>query len=190
MRAVILLAAGRSRRFRKANKLLAPHRGRPLIDHALAAARAAPVARVIVVVGHDRARIVRHIRGIRTTIVFARDHREGLGASLRAGLKALRCNERDLFVFLGDMPTVPLGLTGRLARALRPGLDAVRPRGQAGPGHPVLLRRPDRDTIDRLCGDSGLAALIGGRTGWVATGRTGTARPADIDTRSDLARWR
>jgi molybdenum cofactor cytidylyltransferase len=187
MRAAILLAAGRSRRFHGANKLLARHRGRVLVEHALAAARLAPVGRIIVVVGHDRWRIAARVDRPRATLIFARDHRAGLAASLRAGLRALRANEREVFIFLGDMLAVPPTLPARLARAMRPGIAAVRPRGRDGPGHPVLLRRPDRATIDRLGGDSGLGALIAGRTRWIATK---DRRPPDIDTRRDLARWR
>ncbi|TVV73696.1 nucleotidyltransferase family protein [Sphingomonas solaris] len=187
MRVVLVLAAGRSRRFVGGNKLLAHAGGRPILSRALAAARAAPAARIIVVAGHDRARIARIARGPRTSVVFAHDHPLGVSASLRAGLAALWPIEREIFVFLGDMPAIPAALPRRLARSLRPGDDAVRPRGRDGPGHPVLLRRPDRATVARLRGDRGLAGLIAGRTRWL----TDNARqPADIDTRRDLARSR
>ena len=150
MRVAILLAAGRSTRFRHGNKLLARHRGRALIDHALAAARVAPIGRVVVVVGHDRWRIAARARGPRTSIVFASGYQTGLAASLRAGLNALRPREREIFVFLGDIPSIDRHLPARLARAMGPGFAAVRPRGPTGPGHPVLLRRPDRATIERF----------------------------------------
>ena len=134
-------------------------------------------------IGADRGRRARAAHAL----VFARDHRDGLAASLRAGLARAVADEREVFVFLGDMPACRPALPARLARGLRPGMAAVRPRGAVGPGHPVLLRRPDRETIDRLRGDRGLGALIAGRTRWIATRRR---RPADIDTRRDLARWR
>lgn len=187
MRVAIVLAAGRSRRFRGGNKLLARVRGVPIVRRAVTTARRAPVGRIVVVVGHDHARVAAQARGPRVTIVTARDHRDGASASLRAGLAALRPAERTLFLFLGDMPAVSTGLPARLARALRPGVAAVRPRGRGEPGHPVVMPRPDRRTIEKLSGDRGLGALIGGRTRWI---ETRTPRPADIDTRRDLARWR
>nr|WP_197276968.1 NTP transferase domain-containing protein [Sphingomonas profundi] len=187
MRVALVLSAGGSRRFVGGNKLLAPLRGRPIVQHAVAAARAAPAGRVIVVVGRDRARVAAAARGPRVSIVHARHHAKGVGESLRAGLAALRPAERTVFLFLGDVPVVPPGLTFRLARALRPGTVAVRPRDRAGPGHPVVMRRPSREIVARLQGDRGLGALIAGGTRWIGT--VGH-RSADIDTRRDLARWR
>lgn len=142
MRVAILLAAGSSRRFGRANKLLVRRGGVRLIDRALAIARAAPAARLIVVTGRDRAAMTRAVRGPRTTSVHAPDHAEGMGASLRAALAALRPNERQIFLFLGDMPAVPPTLAARLARALRPGDAGVRPVWRERPGHPVLFRLP------------------------------------------------
>ncbi len=187
MRVAILLAAGRSRRFAGGNKLLAKTSGRTLVAHAVVTARAAPVGRVIVVVGHDRDRIIRQVRRPGVSIVLARDYRDGVAASLRAGVAALRPRESEIFVFLGDMPNVSPLLAGRLARRLKPGDAAVRPRSAAGPGHPVLLRRPSRAILSRLSGDRGLGALIAGETRWV---QIAERRSPDIDTRRDWARHR
>lgn len=187
MRAAILLAAGRSRRFAGGNKLLMRTGGTTLIRHALAEARAAPVARILVVVGHDRARIAAQVRGPRVTVVTAKEYSAGVSASVRAGFAALWPIERAVFVFLGDTPEIPRGLPARLARALRPGTGAVRPRGRSGPDHPVLLRRPSRELLAALHGDRGLGALIAGRVRWIENRRR---HPADIDTRRDLSHWR
>lgn len=159
MRAAILLAAGRSRRFGSANKLLASRDGRPLVLHALAAARAAPVGRVIVVTGAQADRITRTVRRAcpRARIVRARDYREGLAASLRAGLATLRPIEREIFVFLGDMPAIPHGLALRLAfRLTRDRASAIRPVWKGVSGHPVLMRRPSPAIVATLRGDKGL----------------------------------
>ncbi len=187
MRVAIILAAGRSRRFVNGNKLLVRVAGVSLVRRAMLAASAAPVGRVIVVVGHDRLRVAAQVRGPRVTTVFARDHRSGASASLRAGLGALRPAERTLFLFLADMPAMPPGLPAKLLRALRPGTVAVRPRGRHGPGHPVVLRRPSAEVVAKLRGDQGLGALIAGGTRWIGTN---DRRPPDVDTRRDLARWR
>jgi molybdenum cofactor cytidylyltransferase len=188
VRAAILLAGGRSRRFIGGNKLLAKVKGRALLLRALDAALAAPVARVIVVTGSDRARVARCVgarHGPRLRLVHARDHREGIAGSLRAGLAALRPCERALFVFLGDMPDVPAGLTARMLRALKPGVAVVRPSAGPAPGHPVLIRRPDRSAVAALRGDRGLSGLLSGRVHWIET----PARALrDVDRRRDLRR--
>lgn len=140
MRAAIVLAAGRSRRFGAANKLLAAFRGRPLIHHALAAARAATVGRVLVVVGRDprlRAAIRAFDRDI--DLVAPAGETAGPRESLAAGIAALRPRERQAYVFLADMPLVPVDLAARLTYRQR-GRSAVRPAWRNRPGHPVLLR--------------------------------------------------
>lgn len=184
MRAAIVLAAGASRRFGHANKLLARYRGRPLLHHALAAAAAAPVGRILVVAGADRARIGRAVRAFgdpRAVTVFAQRHRDGRRASLAAGLAALRRSEREVFVFLGDVPAPPPGLAQRLLRCRAAG-QAVRPMAGGVPGHPVLLRDPVA-ACERLA--AGLPAFDPATDAAVTAGR-GAMR--DVDRPGDLRR--
>ncbi len=143
MRAAVILAAGASRRFGAANKLLVHHRGRPLLDRALKAALSAPVGTVLVVAGFDRRRIdtvVRNFGSSRIRLVNAPNHREGRWASLYAGLSALPAGIDEAFVLLGDSPLVPRGIFARLLGAASPGTIAVRPFYRDVPGHPVLIR--------------------------------------------------
>ncbi|RZL99802.1 MAG: nucleotidyltransferase family protein, partial [Sphingomonas sp.] len=119
-------------------------------------------------------------------VVRARAHREGIGATVRAGLRALRPREDAAFIFLGDMPRVPASLAWRMARALRPKDGALRPVHHGVPGHPVLVRRPSRAAIASVRGDRGLAPLLrGART--VAAPRGAVI---DMDRRTDRARLR
>lgn len=181
MRVAIVLAAGSSRRFGPANKLLARVAGRRLVAYAVAAAEAAPVARVFVVVGADHLRVAKAVRSAtRVTVVRARDYREGIAASLRAAHAALRPIEREAFVFLGDMPAVPHGLALRLARV--PGSASVRPRHRGAPGHPVLVRGPLLKAMGNLRGDQGLHDEA---MRWIEAGR---GCVADVDRRHDLSR--
>lgn len=174
MRAAIVLAAGASRRFGRANKLLMPIAGRPVLAQVLArAGRAA--GRVIVVTGADRARVAAVARGAGAEVVFAAGHALGLSASLRAGLARLRPIDRELLIYLGDMPFVPDAARWRLG-----GRDAVRP----AKGHPVLVRTTAARAA-RIAGDRGLAPLLTGlRTATVAAG---AGARIDLDTR---AAWR
>jgi len=178
MRAAIVLAAGASRRFGRIDKLNARLGGVPLLDHAIRNALASGAARVIVVTSHDG---ISRRMGARIHRVRAARHREGLSASLAAGLAALRPIEREVLIFLGDMPfaTVPRGMR------LRPGLDAVRPVVGGKPGHPMLVRT----TVARAAvsgGDRGLAGRLG-RSGQV---RGAAGNLVDIDTPAALSRAR
>ena len=190
MRAAILLAAGSSRRFGHRNKLLATVGGRPLLGHALLAARMATLGRVIVVTGADRALVSRLVLAMRlpgVRLVHAARYRQGMGASFAAGLAALRPIDRQFFLFLGDAPFVAKGLPRALIRAMGPGIDAVRPIYGGVPGHPVLIRtRVARQAAPK--GDRGLAPMLARAR--VRAIRGGPQSVDDVDTLSALKRAR
>lgn len=180
--AAVVLAAGSARRF-GGDKLSAPFRGEALIRHAIRAARAAPVARVIVVCGEafdigdwDGPPPVEAIR-IRST---------ALSESLRAGIAA--AGDADgAFVFLGDMPLIPHGLAEELAAALGDGFAAV-PRHGGRNGHPVLLSRRGFGDIADLRGDEGAGRLLKARGDVTFVDCAADAIHLDIDRAEDLAR--
>lgn len=174
MRAAIVLAAGAGARFGGAPKPLAVRGERPLVVHALAAARAAPAARVILVVGRQGGRVAAAARAVfpRVMIVHARGWRDGHEASLTAGVRALWPIERGAFIFLADMPVVPPGLARRLQRR-----GGVRPTYRGQPGHPVLL---DRAAIARARAGTSLRGID------VATIRADRRCRFDIDVRRRL----
>ena len=164
MRAAILLAAGASRRFGRRDKLKERLAGRRLIDHAIANARASGVQRVLLVTSMP-------VQARNIITVRAPDARSGLGASLAAGLAALRPIEREVLIFLADMP---------FARAprlrLRPGMDAVRPVFKGQPGHPMLVRAlAAKKRVGK--GDTGLGRTL--RTAFVRGAR---GHVLDVDT--------
>jgi molybdenum cofactor cytidylyltransferase len=178
----LVLAAGAARRF-GSDKLSAPFRGEPLIRHAIRAARAAPVARVIIVHG-DRtepgewpgAPAVDSVRIASGT----------LSESLKAGVAAAGDAE-GAFVFLGDMPLVPPDIAGRLAALLGDAFAAV-PRCAGKNGHPVLLSRRAFSEVARLAGDEGAGRLLRQRDDVVFLDVADEAILLDVDRAEDLAR--
>lgn len=112
-------------------------------------------------------------------IIRAQAWRDGLSASLAAGLAALRPIEREVLIFLADMP---------FARApqmrLAAGFDAARPAFGSRRGHPVLVRT-QAAKVALGSGDKGLAGRL--KTSLVP----GTAANLfDIDTQDALRRAR
>jgi molybdenum cofactor cytidylyltransferase len=193
----VILAAGAGRRF-GGRKLLAAFEGRPLAAGALDAAFAAPVRRVLLITDGDP-ELAAFARGhagalgreADLEIVVAADAAEGMGASLRAGIEALTADSDGAFVFLGDMPRVPPGLTLDLARALRPGVDAVAPCFAGRRGHPVLFGRACYPALRSLGGDVGareVLAALGERLALVDDPDDGVL--FDVDRPEDLTRDR
>lgn len=164
MRAAILLAAGASRRFGRRDKLREMLAGRPLLDHAVAQARGSGAQRILLVTCRPQP-----VRGV--TTVRVRHPRAGLSSSLAAGLAALRPIEREVLIFLADMP---FAHAPRLR--LRAGIEAIRPHFRGQPGHPILVRAgAAKQGLGG--GDKGLRAIL--RTAFV---RGGWHHVFDVDT--------
>jgi molybdenum cofactor cytidylyltransferase len=178
----IVLAAGAARRF-GGDKLSVGFRGEPLLVHAIRAARAAPVERVIVVC--PPALVIGAWDGAPPVMPLAIAS-DALSTSLKAGVAA--AGEADgVFVFLGDMPLIPHGLAARLARACE-GCFAALPRKDGRNGHPVLLSRRAFPAIAGLSGDEGAGKLLKARDDIAFVECSDEGIHADVDRAEDLAR--
>ena len=174
MSAGLLLAAGEGKRF-GGPKQLARVDGRPLIEHALRALGG--LDRIVVVLG-ARAEEIRAGADLRgAEIVVCRDWAEGMGASLRAGLAALR-DADEVVIVLADQPFITPEVVARV-RAV-PG-DAVRAVYDGAPGHPVVVRGAVLARADELRGDKGFRGVA-----MTEVECADLADPRDIDTRADL----
>jgi molybdenum cofactor cytidylyltransferase len=155
--AAIVLAAGAGSRF-GGGKMNAAFRGEPLVHHAVRAARAAPVERVIVVARPEVD--VGDWRGA-PEVVRVRIESDAISASLKAGIAAAEGFD-GAFVFLGDMPLVPHDLAGRLTSILGDSIAAV-PRHAGKNGHPVLFSAQAFPALTALEGDQGAGAMLKSR---------------------------
>jgi molybdenum cofactor cytidylyltransferase len=184
------LAAGSGSRF-GGGKLLAPWREGVLLAGALKAAFAAPARSVTVVVGADASAVARAAAGVdpRVIIVEAPDYDEGMAASLRAGLKSLPADAAGVFVFLGDMPQVPVSVLGKMAKAVARGALAAAPVWQGRRGNPVLLARMLFPQLLALTGDAGARGVLQGLGDQLALIDAPDAGVLfDVDRREDLAK--
>lgn len=176
----IVLAAGSASRF-GSDKLAASFRGEPLLHHAIRAARAAPVERVVVICrpGSDTA-----TWNEAPPVEFIELDSTEMSASLRTGTEA--AGDADgAFVFLGDMPLVPHEVAGKLAEQLGEHF-AVLPRRQTRTGHPVLLSAHAFPEIASLTGDEGAGKLLQGRSDVGFVECANEAIHFDIDRPEDM----
>lgn len=178
----LVLAAGSSTRF-GSDKLSAQFRNEPLVSHAIRAARAAPVDRVIVVCrpGFDIGKWEE-----RPPVTALPVKSDALSTSLKAGIAA--AGDADgAFIFLGDMPLVPHDVAAKLAMSLEDKF-AVLPRHRGRAGHPVLLSARAFPEISRLEGDQGAGKLLSGRSDLAFEEIADPAINLDIDRAEDMAR--
>ena len=176
----IVLAAGHARRF-GGGKLTALFEGEPLVVHALRAARAAPVARTILVTRADL--VIPSVAAPEETIQV---DNEALAESLRAGIAAAQGYD-GAFVFLGDMPRVPHYLAAQLADALAENYAAL-PVCDGRQGHPVLFAARAFPDVLSLNGDNGAGALLAARDDIARVPIDDPGVLFDVDRPEDLAR--
>lgn len=179
----VVLAAGEGSRF-GGTKQLAELRGRPLLEHVLAAVAAVPAVEKFVLVLGARADEIRdRIDPHGAEILVCDDWAEGQAASLRAGLAAVSDLEAAL-ILLGDQPGItPAALEAVLA--LYDGSRPLRAVYDGEPGHPVLMPRALMRQAMELTGDAGARELL--EQAGVRRVEVGhLCEPADVDTPADL----
>jgi molybdenum cofactor cytidylyltransferase len=153
----LVLAAGAATRF-GAPKQLAELDGVPMLEHSLRTMAAAPIGRVVVVLGSGADEIVGAVdlHGADPLVCARWD--EGQSASLACGLAELADCEA-VVVTLGDQPRASPDAIRRVIGA-RNGAAAVRATYGGNPGHPVLLERELFEQLRNVTGDKGARNLL------------------------------
>jgi CTP:molybdopterin cytidylyltransferase MocA len=174
----LLLAAGAGRRMGMPKALVTDDRGSWLL-RGVELLQDGGCSRVTVVLGAEVARAGALLVDLDVSLTVAEDWAEGMGASLRAGLRSLAGSGDDgALVSLVDLPDlVPEVVARVLAAGDGPGALA-RATYDNRPGHPVLLGRDHwPGVIETAVGDQGARAYLAARDvtlvecGDLATGR-------------------
>lgn len=184
----IILAAGEGSRF-GGQKLLAPLRGRPLVQHVLDAANASSLSPLALVVGAGADELLAPLHLGRALVCLNPAAASGQASSLQAGLRAAGDADAAI-VLLGDQPGVTAALLQVLvARQRASGAVAVLCAWEGRRMPPSLLHRDLWPAIHALSGDTGAREILAGRDD-VAVVEVDPALGSleDVDTRDDHAR--
>jgi molybdenum cofactor cytidylyltransferase len=186
--AVVVLAAGRGRRF-GGQKLLAPLGGRPLVRHTVERLLGASVGEVIVVIGgRDAAPMRAALAGLSARAVELDAGEELMSDSLRAGLGALPADAPAVLVALGDQPTVaPRIVDALVGEWRRTGALIVAPSYDGERGNPVLFDRRVVPELAAVPGDAGAREVVARDSARVRLVPFPFAPPPDVDTPADFA---
>lgn len=176
IRTGLLLAAGASRRFGPADKLLAPLRGQPLIAHAAQAMRALPLDHRIAVIANPA--LAPCLTGFEIVTIAPAAQSD----SLRAGLAMAGAPDR-LLIALGDMPDVTADHLARVLDAVTGDLPAASHDG-THPMPPACFPRACLPALQELRGDRGAGRLLRDLPPAQLIRATGQLR--DIDRPGDL----
>ncbi|MGV9278150.1 nucleotidyltransferase family protein [Streptomyces griseosporeus] len=185
----LVLAAGGGRRLGGRPKALLTHRGRPLVEHAVAVLRAAGCTRVHVVLGAAADAVRERARLEGCVLVDNPDWAQGMGGSLRAGLDSLAgTGARAALVSLVDQPGIGPEAVARVRAAYRDETSLASAAYDGVRGHPVLFGAAHWAGIAATAtGDQGARAYLKAHAARITLVECGdVARAYDIDTEADL----
>lgn len=189
--AILILAAGQSRRMRGADKMLEIIDGHPLIRRQVLAALATGLP-VWVALPPDRPLRGAALQGLAATLIEVPDAAKGLSFSIKAGNAAVPA-DMSVILWLADLPEITTDDLARLARAAQGAPDAiVRATTEAGkPGHPVIFPPSLRVELAGVVGDHGARDMLKRHAATtIFVPLPATHALTDLDTPEDWAAWR
>ncbi len=101
---VIVLAAGKSSRHGKSNKLLTEIHNKPLIFHTVNEIINSKAKKVIIVTGRDHKEICNILKGFNVDIIHNQNYETGISSSISSGVEHLPKNSSSTMICLADMP--------------------------------------------------------------------------------------
>ncbi len=182
--AVVVLAAGGSRRLGRPKQLLAVEGG-TLLGAVLTTARRLPVAQRIVTLGAAAEEVVSRVDLSGVEVARNPDFGAGCASSIRTALALVRPEVEGLVLLLGDQPGVAPESVQRLCAEAGGAAMGVC-RYADGRGHPLWFHRRMFDALRGLHGDKAVWKLLeAAEDDDVVEVPVAGAVPLDVDTWAD-----
>ncbi len=191
--AVVILAAGSSRRMVGTNKLLESINGLPMIEHVVRSALSSNADYVVVVTGHDAKFIEKRLEQYDVKIVRNADYVSGVLGSVRLGLAVLPPDIAGAVILPADMPAFTEDYIDKLIEAFdftakrRP---VVLPVFNSVRHNPVLWPRDLFNVVKIVPEDSQFVPALIEHSDYIKEIPLKDDLPlTDINTRGDLTKF-
>lgn len=184
----VLLAAGRSERMGRNNKLLLNVDGIPLVRKSAINILNSNVTSMTVVTGFDENKIVNALSGLNVNFVKNINFREGLSSSLKAGLANITPTPSAVIICLADMPKIQPEHINQLIENFDPlkGWEICIPTNNGKRGNPVLIGSRFFPHIFETSGDFGAKQVMKQHSDKIVEVEIGTSDiHFDIDTQDE-----
>ena len=184
----VLLAAGRSERMGRNNKLLLNVDGIPLVRKSAINILNSNVKFMTVVTGFDENKIVNALSGLNVNFVKNINFREGLSSSLKAGLANITPTPSAVIICLADMPKIQPEHINQLIENFDPlkGWEICIPTNNGKRGNPVLIGSRFFPYIFETNGDFGAKQIMKQHSDKIVEVEIGTSDiHFDIDTQDE-----
>tara|TARA_B100000676_G_scaffold255160_1_gene261872 strand:- start:296 stop:988 length:693 start_codon:yes stop_codon:yes gene_type:complete len=189
----IVLAAGRSLRMGPKNKLLEKLGGKSILHHVVTALQESQIKSIVVVLGHEAAKIKNDLEGEDVTYVMNPDYEQGIGTSISTGIRSVDKSTRGALIMLGDMPVISAKTIDKLVHDFNrnPQAEIVVPTYEDQSGNPVLWSTRFFPQLSSLSGDRGGKPLIEKNTDVVSFCSVDSESVhIDVDNSDELERLR
>ncbi|MDP8023154.1 MAG: nucleotidyltransferase family protein [Conexivisphaerales archaeon] len=194
--AFIVLAAGESTRFGE-NKLLYKIEGRSIIRRVVQECSLENF-KTVVVIGHEKDRIIRELEGLNVFFVINPEYKNGgMSSSIRIGVSSVKPSKAYL-ITPGDMPYLQRWICEKIIDFyMKSGAKIVVPSYEGKGGHPILFDASLREELLAINeATKGLKGILSKHTNDVSKFEIGTSRvlididyKKDIDTRKPVDRF-
>ena len=184
----VLLAAGRSERMGRNNKLLLIVDGIPLVRKSAINILNSNVTSMTVVTGFDENKIINALSGLNVNFVKNINFREGLSSSLKAGLANITPTPSAVIICLADMPKIQPEHINQLIENFDPlkGWEICIPTNNGKRGNPVLIGSRFFPYIFETSGDFGAKQVMKQHSDKIVEVEIGTSDiHFDIDTQDE-----
>ena len=188
--AILLLAAGASRRMGSRDKLLEDVDGVPLLARQAKAALQTG-AQVFVAVDKTRADRVSALSGVDINLVSVAEAEKGMGQSIADGIRTLPPTIDMVAILPADMPEITGEHIKYVLQSASEALEQVyRAATDNGmPGHPVVFPKRLFPELRKLTGDDGARSVLT-KCDLKLVPLPGKVAITDLDTPEDWANWR
>ncbi|MBN2046221.1 MAG: nucleotidyltransferase family protein [Anaerolineaceae bacterium] len=155
----IILAAGKSSRF-GSSKIMLEWDGEALIHRLARISIEAELSPVLVVLGANVDAPIQALSDLPARIIINDEWERGMSSSLSTGIRGLTEEVDGALMILGDQPYLTVEFIHAIVDAAEAGVDAVIPRFEGKPGHPVFWRSETFPKLAGLTGDVGARVLF------------------------------
>jgi molybdenum cofactor cytidylyltransferase len=141
-------------------KPLLPFGNKTVIECCIDYLRDGGVETIVVVLGHRAEEVRKSLAGRELIFAINPDPNSEMGASIAAGVSALRPSCEAALITLCDHPAVPSKIISTLIETWKRGARLVIPTWKDGGGHPVLVDLSLKPELLNLSSRGGLRALF------------------------------
>ncbi len=148
----IVLAAGSSRRMGEVNKLLLPFGDKTVIEQVVDSLLAVDNLEVIVVLGHEAAKVQTIIGTRPVKMVINEKHLLGMTTSIQTGVRAAAANSNGYMICLSDLPLITSEEYSKIVQTFHQVVisqvqSILIPTFQKQKGHPIVFAKAHQQAI-------------------------------------------